>query len=417
MKNKLSMGVVIAGLCFGAVARAEPQDSLPFRQITLNEAVAATMENNSGLKADSLTVAIQKEHLRQARLFRNPEVVIEAEDISASRTGVETSAGVSVLVQQTFQPFARRRAVTVLRREAEGAAASLKKNKADLIAETKTRFLDVLLAQRILLLRDSLHELSRQVLDASVQRAVAGKVALADTLRASAEFSLSAIEREQSRAELQNARQRLAALWGSSQANFAAAGNELDSLPPLPALDIFVQRLALAPQSQIWDSELKKDKAALGLQKAQRIPPITVGGGIVTGIDTPSTKAELSISIPLFDRNQGAIKAARHSVAKSQHSQKEALVRLAQEIRVAHGSAAQALHQTQSIEKGVLPQLEEAYSASYLAYAAGKSGLLEMLDAQRRFLETARDRFESAARYRLALVELERMTGLIPETK
>ncbi len=412
MKNELNL-IVIISVCSSGIGSVGAQDIMPLQPITLNEAVSAALRDNSGFKADSLTVAIQKEHLRQARLFRNPDVVMEAEDVSAGRAGVETKAGVSVLVQQTFQPLARRRAVTLLRREVDGAAASLKKSKADLIAETKTKFLDVLLAQRFLFLRDSLHELSKQVRDASVQRAVAGKVALADTLRASAEFSLSTIERERARAELQNARQRLAALWGSSQTNFTAMGSELDSFPELPALDIYIQRLSLAPESQICDSELKKDKASLGFEKAQRIPPVTIGAGLVTGIDTPNTKAELSVSIPLFDRNQGAIKAARHSVAKSEYARKEALVRLAEEIRIAHGSAAQALRQTRAIEKDVLPQLEEVYNASYLAYASGKSGILEMLDAQRRLLETARERLESAARYWLALIELERRTGMM----
>jgi cobalt-zinc-cadmium efflux system outer membrane protein len=71
----------------------------------------------------------------------------------------------------------------------------------------------------------------------------------------------------------------------------------------------------------------------------------------------------------------------------------------------------QAVRETETLRRDVMPQLEAALQATRYAYERGRYGYLELVDAQRTFLESRAAAIASAATGQDLLAEIERLTG------
>ena len=59
----------------------------------------------------------------------------------------------------------------------------------------------------------------------------------------------------------------------------------------------------------------------------------------------------------------------------------------------------------------VLPRMEEALKETQYAFERGRYGYLELVDAQREFLDAQADRIEAATQAQLLIAEIERLTN------
>jgi len=369
--------------CASTSAWAAPDGALPPTEeptglLTLDDALRVALARSPSLGAASWSVRASEALTRQARLIPNPSLEAESEEIDGLGAGAFDAARLAVK------------------------------------AATTTAFVEVLAAQERLRLSEELLELSQRLVDVVALRVEAGKVSPVESTRASITLIGSRIERDKVRRSLEAARARLSATWGSPAPRFERAEGSLEVGPlPIPSR-AELESLALeAPDVARWADELDQRRAALDVEKAARIPDLDVVAGVQRFEETGDGTILLGIglALPLFNRNQGAILAAHHEIARAVEEQRrataEGLTAVAstyEELSAAHAAAI-------ALSGEVLPAATKAFESVTEAYRAGKVPLLDLLDAQRTLFETRGQEIEALVSYRLLLAELERLVG------
>lgn len=242
--------------------------------LDLQSAIVRSLEQNPDLKAFAYELEAQQGRVRQAGARPSPEVSLLVENALGSRQrsgfdAAETTLSLGFVIEHG----ARQRRLDAAQAGTHLVEVETTARRLDVSAETARRFLAVLAEQ------DQLNELNRAVqlseerLAAVQARVKAAKVPQAEEARAYAELARTRLDREHTEHELATARQRLAALWGTNQADFGQAEGSLLNLPRLEAFETFRERLERNPQFELLLSERRVREAELRLAEAKRRQP------------------------------------------------------------------------------------------------------------------------------------------------
>jgi len=384
-------------------------------EITLRRALALALLRSPKLSAVSWDIRIGEARRLQAGLFPNPELEVEVENFGGSGEfaaflGSEATVVLSQLVELGGKRNARKQVAAF---DAELAAWDHEAARLAVLTDTTLAFLDVLAAQEQLRLAQDAHRVSGEVLAAAVARVKAGKVSPLEEVRAGVAVSKSAINLETARRTLEGARGYLAAAWGSWSPGFKHATGKLDAVKPVPPLESIEGLVARNPDIARWAQEMEQRLAVLSLERAGRVPDLTVGAGVkyISGPDTPAFVFGFSIPIPFSDRNQGAILEAEYQIARAGDARKVAEVRTRAALAGAYHVLASAHGTAVSLRDDVLPAARRAYAAASESYKEGKLGYLDVLDAQRTLMEARQGHVDALITYHKAVAVVESLIG------
>ncbi len=136
------------------------------------------------------------------------------------------------------------------------------------------------------------------------------------------------------------------------------------------------------------------------------------GGGLQRIRDVDNTlTVGLSLNLPVRNRNQGNIQAAvaRQHAARLRRAYAEQSV--ARDVRNAFTRYEAALQATKIFDQDVLQQAQSNVSILRAAYDAGELRLLDVINEQRRLIDTQRAYTDVLREAYLSLVDLERAVG------
>jgi cobalt-zinc-cadmium efflux system outer membrane protein len=190
----------------------------------------------------------------------------------------------------------------------------------------------------------------------------------------------------------------------------------LDFFPPVPDLQQLTKRLPRNPEFALWATEVSLREAAVDLEKARRVPDLTVGGGYKrysasVGENVDTYLVEASIALPIFNRNRAGIRAARHQASKSEEEQNSARVRLEIALAERYNALSSAYSRVTALRDTVLPGAHSAFDAVSEGYRLGRFGLLDVFDSQRTLFEARHEYLQAATDYHKAVVDVERLIG------
>lgn len=387
--------------------------------LQLPDALALALRGNPDLAAFSCEVRAAEARVLQAGLLPNPELELAVDEYDRDGAGFD-SAETSVTLGQLFELGGKRRwRKRMAEAEGELAGWDYESKRLDVFAETAQRFTAVQAAQERLALARSGVELATQVDRAVSLRVEAGKEPPLQASKSAAELEMARLEADEAGNALGNARRKLAAMWGAPQAGFENVQGDLKSvMKDVPALEVLQSHLVNNPELARWEPELCLRRAALSAEKAARIPDLqgSVGYLQYEEDDTDALAFGAGLPLPLFDRNQGNIAAARHSLAKAEAERSATEVALEADLAEAHALLRMALQRVVALREKVVPAMEEAFRAAHEGYQQGKFGFLDMLDAQRGLFDAKIALLEAQGGYQSALIDIQRLTGTDIET-
>lgn len=150
-------------------------------------------------------------------------------------------------------------------------------------------------------------ELAERALFITIKRVKAGRVSPVEETRTRLAATTARSELRKAQGQRQSARQQLAALLRRTTFEFADIEGDLSALPVLPPLSALVAQVETSPRLILARQELARSQALAGLERARRIPNVTLSAGAQVVEDTDETIPLVGISrpLPLFDRNQG----------------------------------------------------------------------------------------------------------------
>jgi cobalt-zinc-cadmium efflux system outer membrane protein len=207
-------------------------------------------------------------------------------------------------------------------------------------------------------------------------------------------------------------RRQLAAMWGETEPLFTAAGNieEIEPPPPLPQL---LERLERNPELTRWDIEVQRRTANVNLERAKRIPDVTVAAGArhYSVNDDFAAVVDFSVPLPLFDRNQGGVVEAEQLLAKARADRDAARLQVRSELLAAYDELQTQFERIAVLAVQVLADAKSARTEVHEAYRRGAAHSIDVLAAQRVLVELQGEYFQALADYHTALVEVDRLTA------
>lgn len=384
--------------------------------LTLSQALALAAARNPALAAQAYHERAAEGLIEQAGLRPNPTLEVGLENVlGTGRTQGVRSLETTVQASQTFERGGKReKRLAVAGRERDTAARELSVRRAEILAATASAYVAAVAAQQRLALAAEPLRLARETVTAIVSRARAGVASQIDSARARAALIAAEAEFARAEASVVTARAALAATWGGEVTEVSAIAGALRTPDALPSEVALRARLASHPRLDLQRAVIASRRASLELEQAQSAQDVTASGGVRflrDGTDAAFV-AGVSVPIPVRNKNQGNIRAARETLAGAEHSVRA----IEAELRAAFTAAWQDLATThmiaQKLRREALPATEEAFAAVRRAYEAGPIPLTDVLDAQRALVALRREILAADSDYAAALVRLDALTDL-----
>ncbi len=399
----------------------------PVQGTSSSDLVRRALASNGELAAARIEIERARARLRQAGLRPNP--TLDLEQTTGRYTGSggesETSIGVALPLDLGGK---RRRRIELAQAELEAVEAEVADRERRLAAEVRSIHVEALAGLRELETTENLNNL-----DLQTTRFVQARVNEGETAPIELNLLRVEVDRLRSRRALVEGRLkatllRLKGLAGIPTAEPLRLREDLFTavLPAPPASLEAAFDIALRHRPDLRLARLKEEvaRAGLSLARANSTPDVTAFSRYTLNRssyeDTPVGVRNdrdrlltfgVSIGIPVFNRNQGARaeSAAAISQARMRREFLESVVRAEVESAYARYQAAQAAVAT--FERGVIGRSNDNIRVVRAAYELGQFSITDLLNEQRRLVDSQRDFTETLSEQYRALADLQAALG------
>ena len=407
---KYLIAPLIAACCLASAVAA------PHAVLTLPSALELAMHANPELAAARREIDALGFDAAQAGHFPNPTIDYLREGEADNGA---TTVQLSIPIELGGKRAARRQVANV---SLDLGRQALALTRARVRADTVLAYSELYLAGERLRLVQAGAALAAASTATAARRVQAGKLSPVEETRARVAEANVRIELLQAERDQALARQRLAALLPPSAPPFDSVAAPASALPRLPELAGLMVRLEQSPAMAQARLEVLRRTALAQVELARRAPDLTVLVGskrerslgernLGAGGDKRQLVLGVSVPLPLFDRNTGAVLAALRRVDRARDDEAAALVKLRLELQQAHARLASALQEIALIDADIVPGAQSAFDAASRGFELGKFSHLEVLDARRTLFQSMQQHVRAVAEAQRAAFDIAVVTG------
>lgn len=375
--HRTTFSIIALSVIFNFNAFIASAETLNFEQIRQK-----VLKNNPGISAKKIAIKAAEAEIKQAEVIPNPELEIGTENFGENE--------VEVVLSQSIEIGGRREArIKIAQKALRGSEIENEFARLELEAEIIRRCVPILGLQKKITVLDSLSLNLNKSLDDIKRRSKAGAVMEADTLRTEMEIDELLMERGTLNRQLDQYKNELSALWGSTdegEIQLECALNPTILIPPKKDIH---KKIPEHPEMKLLKLNEEITISEIGLLKAEAFPELSVSGGYLRNNEDNENAvlASVSISLPFFDRNKGAILSKNHELAASG---KEFQALYIESIKEA-GSILSEIENTNEIfsilTNKLQPKAKSVHSLLDRYYKLGNISILEVLESRRNLLE------------------------------
>ncbi|MFM8733761.1 MAG: TolC family protein, partial [Pirellulales bacterium] len=362
----------------GADARPAPRPRAEF--------VAYAERNHPRLGAARAAVEAARGKAGQARLYPNPMASAGSPQIAGPEsqwnyyvTQDVVTAGKLKLAQQAAL------------REVQQAQYDLIRARYDVLAGVRQSFYSLLVAQRRVEIYRLLLDIAKRSYEIGDALAKAGEGTKADVLFWSIERDRADVRLLNAAVFIETGRRELAAAIALPRADVGPIEGDLFHKMPwfdLKNLQDAIMQANSKPRA--IEARIAQNQWALERAVVQPIPNINVLGGYQRQVGPAQQQGlmQVTMAVPLFDRNQGNIRSARAGIASARADLRQVELDLATQAAEAIAAYRTAQRQADWYEQYILPKARETVQLTQQLYARGEVTFLSLLQAQRTLTET-----------------------------
>jgi cobalt-zinc-cadmium efflux system outer membrane protein len=364
------------------------------------------LELDQGLQALTEEQAAARQAVRQASAYLNPEIEVETEDFGRAEVGV-------LLAQPVLLGGRRGAATAVARLEARMADLRLASGRISVEAELTRRLVPILSTRRRLELIDSLLTVSTSGVEAVRRLVEAGAAMEIDMLRAELDRDELVLQRAALRRALAEARVKLSELWGGSPLESETVKGSLPLDLGLPDLQGLRTALERHPGSQLLDMGVELIVAEVTEARAEAWPELTLSAGYLRNNEDEegAAIAGASFSLPLFNRNKGAVAQRRHEMSAAKHRAGRERLKRSAELTTLYSEIEGAAQELSVLSGDVLARAIRIHDTLEEFYMEGKTGILDVLEARGHLLGLQMRIVDLAEQQALLAADLLELTG------
>jgi len=411
---------------YGPLEVPDVSDEGPPDGLTLDTAIGRLAQVNYGLRTKFQEIPKAQADILSAGLRGNPLVFASADGVpygsySPRRPGEN---GYSVVLIQPID-VNRKRLVRV--HVAEQAKKVLEAQYQDAVRleidNLYTAFVDVLDAREtVRFARASLAGLNR-VLKTTEEQYRKELVPQTEVESAAIQRDTAEVFLEQAETALRQAKRALAVLLDIPPAqadSLEVRGSLRDDLaPPPPPEELAKLALCVRPDIVSYRLGIRRAQADVTLQRAERFPDVFVlytpygfrNNAPVDEKSATSWSVGALVSIPLFNRNQGNIRRAEHTVIQTQIELTSLERQALSEVERASLDYASTRSAAERLERGILPRARRLRDQKYTLYTQGQENIVSYLNAQRDYNEVVRQYRDALIRHRRSMLRLNTAVG------
>lgn len=398
--------------------------------MTVQKLVETALAKNAELLATRQRIAEALGQLEQSRLRPNPGLNIRIGNGSVLRSAGERHYSISYA--HTFELGGKwSRRVEVSRLAVELATLEVAEQQRLLRASVKTRFAEALALVQKLEIAEQLLQLNEQSYRVAQARVNEGEAAELEERLMRVEVNRMRSEQMLFDSQVERAILELKRLAGLEPDEPLKLSGSLDLSPvELSLAQAMGRALTMRPDLQAAKLAEKLAEAEIGLARAEGTPNLlgsleysrtsarfalfglNSAGQLVPVRDTDNILGiGISVDLPFRNRNQGNVQSAqaRSHAAALRRAYVERAVR--QEVEAAFSRYETARRALGAFNRGVIIESLDNLKMVRAAYQFGELRILDVLNEQRRFMETQGAWTDLLRECYLALVELEKATG------
>jgi cobalt-zinc-cadmium efflux system outer membrane protein len=365
------------------------------------------LENNPTLRQAGANVESARGHAQQVGLYPNPTVGYVGERIGAAGTAGEMQG---LFVDQTIVTAGKLRLSRAAgAQEAAQMEAQALAQQCRVLNGVRTRFYQLLAMQRLLDVLADLLAVAEDAVQTTEELVNVGAANRPDLLQARIEARQERVSLEQARASYEALWQELAALVGEPSLPAGRLQGELEAPAAVPEMDATLAHLLEAsPELQAARAGVTRSQLTLKREQVEPIPDVQVR--VANGYDfetrNDTTSVQVGVRLPVFDKNQGNVRAARAQVAYAEAELCRVELSLRQRLARAYARYRTARATVEAYRKNNLPDAKEAYELYLDSFKKRRAAWPQVLVAQRTY-------FQMNVEYTQALDDMRRAEVVI----
>lgn len=389
-------------------AQAKAGEANLFR---LDRALETARQHNPTLRQAEAGIRAARSRAEQEGLYPNPAIGYSGDEIRGGESG---GGKQGFFVEQTIVTGGKlSRAREVFRKETQLAELEAEEQKIRVETAVKIAFYRVLAAQELTDARADLARIAQESLEAERRLQNTGQADETEVLTAELEARRMKLSARTMENTLREEWRALASVLGQPELPLQAVSGDLER--GWPELDEHqVETVATQnPATRIATSAAERANAQLARMRREKVPDVLVRAGLdynheqlhnprlITGWQW---NAQVAVDLPIFNRNQGNIGAARSDIERAEAEKQRVALMLRERASTAFEEYANARLTAEEYRDSILPLAQKSYSLMFDRYG-------EMLAAFPRVIESKRKFFELQSEY---IVSLETVwtTGL-----
>lgn len=389
------------------------------RVVTLDSVLTAAANQYPLLDAARARVAAARGARRTAGALPNPVFTYWIESAafpfqsSRPELQLETQTYATLPLEFLYQ---RRSALRSADANIDAAAADYSRARQAVALDAARAFYGVAQAQVAVDAASDVRDRLGELVTYNAARVKEGKTAEADLIRAQVELDRVEATLTLAGMELIHARARLSPFLGGDVGASDTIRVTVDDLPaavagaaatPVLSLDVLLTTARVArPDLAAARARVVAAEADANYQRALTIRAVGATFGSKRTAGVTSMIAGLTLPLPLFDRNRGAVQQTTALQRAAEAELALADARVAADVRAALTTARALSTQITRLQPTMLARAEESSRIALAAYQEGALSLLQVLDATRSLAE-ARQTW-----YRLLFAERESRLAL-----
>jgi cobalt-zinc-cadmium efflux system outer membrane protein len=363
--------------------------------VTLQQVQKIASESNPTLRQAEAEIGAAKARQQQSGLYPNPTVAYTGDEIRGGSVG---GGKQGFFVQQTVVTGGKLGlSREVFGRDVKLAEIEAEEQKMRVQSAVKMAFLRVLAAQELLDARRDIAVIAQD--GAKTQRRLmnTGQADETEVLEAEVEAQRMRMGARMQENTLREEWRSLAAVIGQPDLPLTTVAGDLEKEWPEVNEEEAVDTIAKeSPAVRIADVAEARAQSILARAKRESIPDVQVRGGMEYNHEllgsVPFAKgwegiAEVAVQIPLFNRNQGNVGAARADIERAGQEKKRIALTLRERAASAVDQYANARVMAVEYRDEMLPRAKKAYGLMVEKYGQMLASYPRVLDTKRKLYE------------------------------
>jgi cobalt-zinc-cadmium efflux system outer membrane protein len=390
-----------------ALAQAPAASQTQTQALSLQEALDRATGQNLDLVAARLRQAVSQAGVQIARQRPNPTVSFgAARDLPHE----------SLLVDQPLELGGiRGRRIELARTEVSLTGIEYATLERQVRRRVRDAYFSAVLARGVTAFQVRMLEIAKRLQEVANARFEAGDVPQLETVQADLIVARAETDLMVSRQQEKTSLGQLNILLNESVSKDWELVTSMDAMLSSSSMEELILRAQQSnPELQHLMQEQKVEEARRSLLRAQRTPKVTLQAG--SDFNAPpdfqvGPRGQVAVELPLFSRNQGEL-AQSQATSRFLESQVQANRRVvAGRLQAAYLDLVARKQQVELYHDKLLPAGRKLADMAEESYRAGKSGILNVLDAQRSARQVEREYLDTLFAMQSKFSELEETIG------